>query len=80
MHGMFLIYILFKKKKKIAMILIGKDVKTKPYIPFVLGSMKSEINYGEKHYLWKNADSLASKQHFSNYLYRLLGNKTTYHF
>jgi hypothetical protein len=59
----------------LAFVYLDKDAQTMPYLPFVTGCMKSEINYGEEPLAWKSADSVSSKQHISSYLYRLLGNR-----
>ncbi len=59
------------------MVYLEKDLLTLPYLPFVTGHIQSKINYGEEPYAWKSADSMASKQHTSNYLYRLLGNRAS---
>lgn len=61
----------------IALIYLEKDTTTLPYLPFVTGTLQSNINYGEEAYAWKSADSVPSRQHIANYLYRLLGGRAT---
>ncbi|KAI8091717.1 hypothetical protein BDF21DRAFT_410072 [Thamnidium elegans] len=59
------------------LIYLDKNIKTIPYLPFVTGYMRNEINYGEEPLAWKSADSVSSKQHISNYLDKILGDRTT---
>lgn len=60
-----------------ALIYLEKDTTTLPYLPFVSGPVQSNINYGDEAYAWKSAESVPSRQHISNYLYRLLGSRAT---
>lgn len=60
----------------LALIYLGQDIKTMPYLPFVSGYIKSEINYGEEPFAWKLANSVSAKQHISGNLYRILGDRT----
>ncbi|RCH80149.1 hypothetical protein CU098_004648, partial [Rhizopus stolonifer] len=54
-------------------IYVGKNTLIEPYLPFVSGLVKSEINYGEEPFAWVFANHPTSKQHRSNYLYKLIG-------
>jgi hypothetical protein len=54
-------------------IYVGKSTLIEPYFPFVTGSIKSEVNYGEEPFKWAFANHPTSKQHRSNYLYKLIG-------
>jgi hypothetical protein len=50
-------------------------MKSRPYLPFVTGCMKSEINYGEEPFVWQYVDkSLSTKRHMSNYLSEFISN------
>ncbi|KAI8993196.1 SPRY domain-containing protein [Pilobolus umbonatus] len=64
-----------KDGSTVELVQLHKHTKTKPYLPFVNGCMRSRINFGEVPYIWKLADSLPSKLHMSNYLNRLIGTK-----
>jgi hypothetical protein len=57
------------------MVYLERNLVTLPYLPFITGNIQSEINYGEEPYAWKSAVTVSSKQHISNYLYKLLGNR-----
>jgi len=50
------------------------DDKSKPYLPFVTGCMKSDINYGEHSFIWKYAETSACRRRISRYFDKLLGN------
>ncbi|CEI88769.1 hypothetical protein RMCBS344292_03147 [Rhizopus microsporus] len=52
---------------------VGRSTQVEPYLPFVTGSVKMEMNRGENPFRWDCANHASSKQHMSNYLYRLMG-------
>ncbi|KAL7326104.1 hypothetical protein PS15p_208492 [Mucor circinelloides] len=55
-------------------IFVYLDDKSKPYLPFVTGCMKSDINYGEHSFIWKYAETSACRRRISRYFDKLLGN------
>ncbi|KAI9262012.1 hypothetical protein BY458DRAFT_534609 [Sporodiniella umbellata] len=54
-------------------IYVGKNVSFEPYIPFVSGLMRNNVNYGEEPFAWVFANHPSSKQHRLSYLYSLVG-------
>ncbi|KAI8639010.1 hypothetical protein BD408DRAFT_485133 [Parasitella parasitica] len=50
------------------------DDKSTPYLPFTSGFVKSDINYGERSYTWKYAETLACRNRMSKYFDKLLRN------
>ncbi|KAI8371916.1 hypothetical protein BD560DRAFT_395831 [Blakeslea trispora] len=55
-----------------ALVSLGDCLDILPYIPFATGIEKYQINYGERPYNWKTANSVEADQRVSHYLSQLL--------